>query len=111
MEITDLLESFKFPKFSLAELNPKVDAITTLSLFGQYCMDNKIRFKDIKNRHNQNLHFISENTGRLVSLEICNNEIVERVKLKYDKFSDRYEPLSSESYELLFREERHPASV
>lgn len=111
MEITDLLESFKFPKFTPGELNPKVDAITTLSLFGQYCMDNKIRFKDIQNKHNKNLHFISENNGRLVSLEINHRGIVERIRLRYNQFFDGYGPLSLEPYELLFRETKHPVSV
>lgn len=111
MEITNLLETFEFPEFSLAELNPKVNAVTILALYGHYCISNRIKFKDVQNKNNKGLHFISKNAGRMVSLEIRNNEIVERIRLRYNRFFDGYEPVSPEPYELLFREVGHPSSV
>lgn len=106
-EITDLLENFEFPEFSLADSNPKVDAFLVLGMYGHSCMKKKIKFRDIKNMHNSNLHFISENAGKLVTIEIQNNEIVERLRLRYNTFFDGYEPTSPEPYELVFREDRN----
>jgi len=69
--ITELLDGYKFPRSNMSKWGPKVNISGVLSLYGSYCMDKRIKFKDIQNKHNRNLHFISEGMGRTVRVVTC----------------------------------------
>lgn len=101
MKITELLENFEFPEFSLSDMPSKVDAVTILSILGNYCMRNRIKSKEIVNCCNRSMRFVSSDFGRHVSLEIKSSPFVEVLNVEYSRFSGCYGVASKESYELL----------
>ncbi len=112
-EITDILENFEFPEVSLADLDlrNKIDVCTILSIYGDYCMRNRIKDSHIQNKHNPELHFISESRGRIVKLEVRHNELAEIVKMEHNPFADFYACTSRDCYELVLKDEKNTASV
>jgi hypothetical protein len=106
MDICEVLKNSEFPEFSLDGICLPIDVHGLLALYGSYCMENMAKScpTEIQNRNNRHLYFVSEKGGRVVTLEIRNDELIERIKMEYNRFCDGYECVSKDSYELFYRE-------